>query len=365
MKPTRIPITLLTGFLGVGKSTLLNKILKHPNAGKIAIIVNEFGEVGLDHDLIETTSEEVVLLPSGCICCTIRSDLAPTITALLDKRSVGKLDFDRIVIESTGLADPVPIQQTLLIDNFLASQTYLDGVVTIADTINGPKTLDDHFEAVSQAATADFILLSKTDLASAEQIEAFRTRLRHLNATAKIEDVDQAAKTPEILWGRSGFRQDVAEKDALAWVTKSPEPKAAQDPFANLSGLGAKPIAQPFVHDSGIVSASIEVDTPLKDQVFDSWLDTLIRLRGKDVLRVKAIIFLEGIEHPFAVHGVQHIFNPPFPLENWTKGDTTSRIVVIARNMTEAELQRSFDMLRAEPTATRTEPIFDEMRGNN
>ena len=362
MTPNRIPVTLLTGFLGAGKSTLLNKIITHPDAGKIAIIVNEFGEVGLDHDLIETTSEEVVLLLSGCICCTIRSDLAPTITELLDKRSIGKLDFDRIVIESTGLADPVPIQQTLLIDNFLASQTYLDGVVTVADTINGPKTLDEHFEAVNQAATADFILMSKTDLAHAEQIDAFRTRLRLLNETAKIKEVSEAAASPEILWGSSGFRQDASQSDALAWVTKSPEAAALNNPLGNLSGLSTPQTTMPFTHDRGIVSASIEISGPLKDRNFDKWLDTLIALRGKDILRVKGIIFLEGIDHPFAFHGVQHIFNPPIPMENWDKSDHTSRIVVIARNMTEVELNRSFEMLTAEAIDKATPPIFNEMR---
>lgn len=358
MTEERVPFTLLTGFLGAGKSTLLNRILSNPDAGRIAVIVNEFGEVGLDHDLIESTSEEVVLLASGCICCSIRGDLAETVAGLLDRRAQGRLTFDRIIVETTGLADPAPIQQTLLVDGTLARSVYLDGIVTVVDCANGPRTLDAQFEAVSQVATADLILLSKSELVTPAQVGALESRLRGLNETAEISTVADVADTPGLMWGRSGMRRDVAPPDALAWLSPARRVPAPHDPFANLSGLAPKPVAKDFSpHDSRISSESIVLEKPLKDAVFDHWLDTLIALRGPQILRVKGIVFLEGIDHPFVFHGVQHIFDPPVPLRNWPKGDTTTRIVVIARDMPNSELQRSLDTLRAQVAKPRP-PVF-------
>lgn len=348
MADSRLPVTLLTGFLGAGKSTLLNKVLAHPNAGRVAVIVNEFGEVGLDNDLIESSDEEVVLLASGCLCCSIRGDLSNAIMSLLARRDAGELDFERVVIETTGLADPAPIRQTLLAEYDLARATVMDGVVTLVDAALGQATLDAQFEAVSQVATADLLLMSKTDLVGATEAAALRTRLEALNPTAQILPVSQAIKAPDHLWGLTAMRFGSTQQNALSWMTR-PAPNAADtDPFANLSGLSTQKPKQVFSpHDARIDSASIVLDAPLEDGVFDHWLDTLVALKGPDLLRVKGIVFLKGIDHPFAFHGVQHIFDRPVPLRDWPKEDTTSRIVVIARDMTNPELQRSLDMLRA------------------
>jgi G3E family GTPase len=343
----RVPVTLLTGFLGAGKTTLLNTVLNDATAGRIAVIVNEFGETGLDHDLIEEVGEEeIVLMQSGCLCCSVRGDLAGTIESLLARRDAGALSFDRVVIETTGLADPGPILQTLLVDPVLAYTTRMDGVVTVADAANGPATLDAQFEAVSKAAMADLIVLSKTDLVPPEQVEKIEARLKGINPGVRIVRAVRGEGVAGQIWGLSGLRPGAAAADVLAW-TRVPDP--VPDPLANLSGLRHDRPAGHVVspHDARIGTASILLDEPIPDDVFDIWLDRLIALRGLDILRVKGIVFLEGIETPFVFHGVQHIFDPPVPLRDWSGGDRRSRIVVIARDISRPELQRSLDMLRA------------------
>lgn len=352
----RIPVTLLTGFLGAGKTTLLNRVLNDPSSGPIAVIVNEFGEAGLDHDLIEAVKDEVVLMQSGCLCCSIRGDLAKTIGDLFKRRDAGTLHFDRIVIETTGMADPGPILQTLLVDPLLARHIRMDGVVTVVDAANGQETLDAQFEAVSQVAMADLLLLSKTDLVDGATVDALTARLRDLNPTVPILRQSEDPIAPKMLWGLTGLRKDTSKQEAIDWTTASP----AYDPFANLSGFAPpEPRTASFEpHDNRITSVSIVLNHPLKDVAFDLWLDTLIALRGSDILRVKGIVFLEGIDTPFVFHGVQHVFDPPVPLMRWTGADRCSRIVVIGRDLTRPELQRSFDMLRAtQPTTTKMENL--------
>ncbi|MFC3613817.1 CobW family GTP-binding protein [Lutimaribacter marinistellae] len=350
----RIPVTLLTGFLGAGKTTLLNRVLSDASDGKVAVIVNEFGEAGLDHDLIETSSDEVVLMQPGCLCCSIRGDLSTTFVDLLSRRHAGTLQFDRVVIETTGMADPAPILQTLLVDPVMARNTRMDGVVTVVDAVNGDATLDAQFEAVSQVAMADLVLLSKCDLAAQPQADALEARLRRLNETAEIVRLEQGRIAPKRLWGLSGLRHSATRQEAIAWTT----PISAPDPLANLSGLAkAEPSTPVHRHDTRITSVSVVLDDPLKDVAFDLWLDTLIALKGPDILRVKGIVFLEGIDTPFVFHGVQHLFDPPVPLTTWTGDDRRSRIVVIGRDLTRPELQRSFDILRATPALTKQKEL--------
>ena len=348
MADARFPVTLLTGFLGAGKKTLLNAILADGASEKVAVIVNEFGEAGLDHDLIEESTEEIVLMRSGCLCCSVRGDLSETVQKLVAQRYDGALDFDRIVIETTGLADPGPIMQTLLAERFLAEVTRLDGIVTVADAANGPATLDTQFEAVSQAALADLIVVSKADLVSPAHLQAFEARLRGLDPTADILRAVRGDGVHRHIWNLTGLRDNVKRAEALSWVDGTPA-----DPLANLSGMTpvkALPAAS-APHDARIVTASVTLDEPLADAVFDVWLATLIRSRGDDILRLKGIVFLEGLETPFVFHGVQNIFDPPVRVKQWTREDRCSRIVVIARDVTRAELERSFDMLRPAPRA--------------
>ena len=341
----RVPVTLLTGFLGAGKTTVLNAVLAESTTERVAVIMNEFGDAGLDHDLIEESTEEIVLMQSGCLCCSVRGDLAKTVTGLFVKKWDGEIDFDRIVIETTGLAEPAPITQTLLVDPMLARNTRLDGVVTVADAANGAATLDAQFEAVSQAAMADLIILSKSDLVTPMKLNAFEDRIRAINPSARIKHAIRGKDIAKDLWGLSALRPTAKPQDVLSWTSGDD----TSDPFGNLSGFGptAAPAAPLPVHDARIGSASIVLEEPMPEAAFDLWLDTLVALRGADILRVKGIVFIEGLENPFVFHGVQHVFDPPVQLADWPKDDRRSRIVVIARDLTRPELQYSFEMLRA------------------
>lgn len=350
----RVPVTLLTGFLGAGKTTLLNHLIRDPDAGRIAVVMNEFGDVGLDHDLIEEATEETVLMQSGCLCCSIRGDLAKTMASLMARRKRGELAFDRVVIETTGIADPGPIHHTLIVDKLIAPHYRMDGIVTLADAVNGARTLDAQFEAVNQAAMADLLVITKTDLVSPSQLDRFKARLQSINSTARIVLGDHGRVSPGHLFNLTAMRASVTADELSNWLGVS---GSKPDPLAGLSGLTAKaPVAPPVTslgthvhHDSRIGSASIEVADPIPADVFDFWLNTLIALKGSDILRIKGIVHVEGTDWPFVLHGVQHIFDAPVLLKSWSGKDKTSRVVVIARDIDRGDLKGSLETLRIRP----------------
>ncbi|MEL6424953.1 MAG: GTP-binding protein [Pseudomonadota bacterium] len=336
---TRIPVTLLTGFLGAGKTTVLNHVIADAEAGRIAVIMNEFGAVGLDHDLIEASTEETILMQSGCLCCTFRGDIAETLGSLLDRKQRGELHFDRIVIETTGIAEPAPIVHTLVVDELVPQHYRLDGIVTVADAATGSETLDTQEEAVKQIALADLIVLTKKDLVSDAGLEEYEGRLNSINRNARRIYAKHGQVPTGALFGLSALREDTGPDDIPEWLGMAEAPNSHRS-------------HGPHHHHHGgqIVSASIEVSDPISSRVFDFWLDMLVAIKGPDLLRVKGIVHVEGMDWPFVFHGVQHIFDSPVPLKSWGGDDVTSRVVVIARNMSQDDLHASLNMLRMEPT---------------
>jgi G3E family GTPase len=343
--------------------------------GRVAVIINEFGDIGLDHDLIEEATEEMVLLQSGCLCCTIRGDLVTAMLALLRRQAAGEVAFDRVVIETTGLADPAPILHTLLVERDLAQAFRLDGVVTSACAATGPRSLDTQFEAVNQIALADRIVLTKTDLVTPLELRRFEDWLAQINPGAARITADHGRVSPGVLFGISGMQAEAAPEQTLSWLNvaadATPKPTAPAlpmgsgnpsyglfapnpaDPFASLS-MGfhrPAPAASVSLYDSRINSVSITIDYPVPAILFDFWLDTLIAVRGPDILRIKGIEHVDGIPYPFAFHGVQHIFHPPVSLPHRPEGDRKSRIVVFGRDISHDILADSLAVLR-----TRHEP---------
>ncbi len=215
----RIPVTLLTGFLGAGKTTILNQLLKDPSAGRIAVIVNEFGDAGLDHDLIEGTAEDVVLMAAGCICCSVRGDLSKTLRSLLSRRAQGLLSFDRIVIEPTGLADPGPVHHTLLVEKALAAHFTLDGIVTAVDSDLGMRILEQHAEAHAQIAMADALILTKSNLAPPADTGALMRRLDRINPRAKRIEAAHGTTPAGALLGLNALENISDQTQAMTWLS--------------------------------------------------------------------------------------------------------------------------------------------------
>lgn len=299
-EPLPIPITVITGFLGSGKTTLLSSLLKKQEMTNTAVIINEFGEVGLDHALIEHSDENIIELQNGCICCTIRGDLKKTLVGLLRKKFEGEIDaFNRVVIETTGLADPVPIIHTLISSFDLQKSYILDGVITLVDAVNGENTLDLQEEAVKQVAMAERIIITKTDLVDRNTKVSLVKRLTLINPSTKIISSNFGeVSIPELL-GFSAYDPDSKSKDVSAWLAAE---KFEKDHHHHQIDVNR--------HDDRIQAFSITTDEPVNAMAFAFFRDLLTANMGSDLLRLKGIINIAGKDFPAVTHGVQHIFHP-------------------------------------------------------
>jgi G3E family GTPase len=347
--PPPVPFTVLTGFLGAGKTTLLNRLLADPALSDALILINEFGEIGLDHLLVEKVDGDMMLMSSGCLCCTIRGDLIATLEDALRKRDNGRMpQFSRVLVETTGLADPAPVLHTIMHHPYLMLRFRLQGVVTLVDAINGQATLDAQEEAVKQIAVADRIVLTKTDLADSPErianVERLRARIKALAPAARVIEVSDARVENLLdagLFGLEGKIPDVARWLNAEQMSQQPEhhDHHGQEHHGHEHhGHGhhghEHHAHDPNRHDSRIRAFCLTSDKLLPASSFDVFLDMLRQVHGPNMLRVKGILGLsDDPSRPVVIHGVQHVFHPPVRLERWPDADTRTRIVFILRDL--------------------------------
>jgi G3E family GTPase len=346
----KIPISLLTGFLGSGKTTVLNHLLRQPAMANVMVIINEFGEIGLDHELVESATDDLVLLQSGCLCCTIRGDLIETLRSLFAKRSCGNIpQFDRVMIETTGLADPAPILQAIMTDGLVMSRFQLDGVIATVDAVAGEATLDRHIEAIRQAAVADRILLTKTDLVSDDECQTVERRLRALNPAAPIQNIMRGQVEPGTLFDVGLYNPATKSLDVQRWLQDEKYAQAQHDHHGRAHhDRAANDVNR---HDDHIKAISLIVEEPIPGEALDRWLKSLMQFRGPDLLRFKGIIHVVGAPGPIVVHGVQHVIYPPIALKTWPSNDRRTRMVFITYDIDEKTLRGSLDKLTEEARA--------------
>ncbi len=312
----RVPVTVITGFLGAGKTTLLKRFLSTPEGQGTAVVVNEFGSAGIDDALLRSSADETVLLGNGCLCCITRTDLQETLRRLAVERERGGVpDFKRIVIETSGLADPSPIMQTFATDRALGEVFHLEALVTVADAVAGLDTLTWSAEARKQAILADRMVITKTDIAGESAGTTVAAQLRILNPHAEIHTAANGALDPNLLIDPASDRRNAFVAEAT--------------------------------HTDGIGSFVLTDDRPMPWQAFAKTMDTLMALRGPDLLRVKGFLDVEGCQGPVVVQFVQHLAHPPVELRAWPDDDRTSRVVFITRNISERQVRDLFAAVRA------------------
>lgn len=336
----KLPVTLITGFLGAGKTTLISRLLKHPGMNRVAVVINEVGEIGIDHDLVSMSSENISLLANGCLCCTVRTDLQDTLRQLFGQRRAGKIaDFDRVVIETSGLADPAPAIQTLSTDTLLSAHYRLDGVATLVDAVNGLQQLTTSPEAEKQVAVADLLVVTKQDLAEPAGIPPLLEALAGLNGQAMVRFSRQGELDPAELTGL-GLVSARAGADTLRFLGELQPPQQSSPEAAY---LGRRLPSAP--HDPTVRTLSLRFDPPFEWAAFSAAMDMVMTLRGPDLLRVKGIVNVQG--EPVVVQAVQHVMHPPVTLDRWPSEDHHSRLVFITRNIRAEAIRAIFEAVGA------------------
>jgi G3E family GTPase len=338
---------VLTGFLGSGKTTVLRHLLQQPEMERVAVVINEFGEIGLDHLLVAAVDESLMLLNNGCVCCSVRSDLVRTLRQLYVRRAASEImAFDRVVIETTGLADPISIIHSLLRDQLLADCYRLDGVITTVDAVTGAATLDRHSEAIKQAAVADRLLLTKTDLTEPSARAALEARLRALNPAAPINAVVRGEVSPSSLFNAGYYNPETKTVEVRRWLAAEAYADADHGHEHERHGHDhSHRHADGNRHDDHIRSFCLVYDQALDWSRFATRMQALIAAHGADLLRVKGLLNVAGREGPTVIHGVQHLFHPPVLLDAWPDTDRRSRIVFITRDLDRASVAQSLAAL--------------------
>ncbi|RWX74423.1 GTP-binding protein [Neorhizobium lilium] len=355
----RIPVSILTGFLGAGKSTLLNRILRDPDLSDTAVIINEFGEVGIDNLLVETSGDSLVELSNGCLCCTVRGELIDTLATLMDGVQTGRLKpIRRVVIETTGLADPAPVMQSVMGNPVIAQNFELDGVVTVVDAVHGLSTLERHGEAVKQVAVADRLVLSKISLADPQQLAALKSRLQELNPRASMVDGDSAEAGTGSIMANGLYDPGSKIADVDRWLRDELALDAAtshEHHRHDHAQHGHHHHHDVNRHGEDIRSFSIIHDTPIDPMAVNMFVDLLRSAHGEKLLRMKAIVALsDNPERPLVLHGVQSIFHPPQRLPHWPEGsDRRTRMVLITQGLPEAFVLDLFAAFTGQPRIDR------------